>query len=1260
MVHILGRPSRGCAVIDQILNAKAIFYRFLEEDPADVSGFLQMACGDNPDLRQQVEALIHCHENPDALFEEPPFFWSSAQPVLTGGENCPASDTDFPLQTTSEAPPEAEIQSPLPEIPGHEILRELGRGGMGIVYLARQIRADRLVAVKVLLGPQHVGEEEQRRFRREAEAIARLQHPGIVQIFEVGEHKGRAFFSLEYCSGGNLDQFMSRAPLLPLEAAQAVADLSRSIQAAHDASIVHRDLKPANVLLAPKITESHGSSEAIDAESRPPLQSFLLKITDFGIAKKLDAEAQTKTDLVMGSPSYMAPEQVDPKQAVGPATDVYSLGVILYVSLTGRAPFLGSTSLDTILQLTRADPIPPRRLNPSVPPDLDTICLKCLQKDPIRRYATALNLAEDLERYVQGRPILARPVSRTERIYRWVKRNPLMASLVASLLLVLCAGSGVASWLAVMAQAEKKRAIQARKQAEETAKRESKAKHRAIQEQERAEKLLYAKELELLIRDWKDGATRKAEAALDKTNPFHRGWEHRFLDTWFRRLGRAPFLESPKDPVLCIALSPDGQQMACARGDFVANVRGNSMNIELYDLNTRKVQRALSGHQDFVTCLAFSPNGNHLVSGSRDTTIKIWDLKTGRALSTLRGHSRTVRSVAYSPNGKRIYSGGEDRTLKIWNGETGIELQNLTDHNQPINDLACSPDGKYIASAGGPPTFKVIQTSQGARKLQKTVLTGEKPGELLVWDATTGKKLYAQRDHSGSVLCVTFSPNGKHLLSGSTNRRLILRDARSGKPIKTLQGHSGPVTRVTFSPDGSRVISGDQNGILKVWSSSSGNFLFTLSRHHRAIFSMAHHPDGRRIVTGSGDGSILLWDASRPQSPRRFQALKGKFRSIAVSPNGQQIFFADQRGLPNQRVRLLRALDSRTGKLLLTLKGHTGDVTDLTFSPAGNRLVSCSGDKTIKLWDTTTGTLLHTFLGHKDCVQSVAFSPDGSQIVSGGWDRDIRIWDTISGALTHILPGHTGNVSNVTFSPNGSRIASASFRAEDNGRNLHGEVKVWDATTGEEVFTKVIPGSAVLAVCFSPDGRKLAFGTKDHTVQLVDAETGQELLKPIAHASSPQAVVFTHDGKRIVSGTKDGRIRFWDAKTGILLFSLEGEGPVTSLTFTEDGNRLISGTRGSTIGIWDAFPPKSRVFDDLEWKTIAPTTQWHRGQIKSEDLTTEALIFHLRQLARLEPWRAKWQARLAGAFKKAQSHPSSILHALKAISLHPKVPFPSQ
>ena len=343
-----------------------------------------------------------------------------------------------------QRPPDlpASSERPAPSIDGYEILGELGRGGMGVVYRARQVGLNRPCVVKMILGGAHAGVEATARFLAEAEAVARLQHPNIVQIHHIGEADGLPFFELEYLPGGSLDRRLDGTPWPAQRAAELVESMARGVTEAHCQGIVHRDLKPGNVLLA--------------ADGTP-------KITDFGLAKSLAADSGlTRTDSIMGSPGYMSPEQAEGKaKRVGPLADVYALGAILYELLTGGPPFRGTTALEILEQVKNTEPVPPSRLVPGLPRDVETIALKCLQKEPEKRYDSAARFAEDLRRYLGGESIVARPVPFWENGWRWCRRNPAVASLVAAVMIATVTGAGAASFFAVRAENEREQSGQA-------------------------------------------------------------------------------------------------------------------------------------------------------------------------------------------------------------------------------------------------------------------------------------------------------------------------------------------------------------------------------------------------------------------------------------------------------------------------------------------------------------------------------------------------------------------------------------------------------------------------------------------------------------------------------------------------------------------------------------------------------------------------------------------------------------------------------
>jgi WD40 repeat protein len=974
---------------------------------------------------------------------------------------------------------------------GYEIIEEMGRGGMGVVYKARQVALGRIVALKMLLHGAHGEPELFARFRAEAETLGRLKHPGIVTIHEVGEVAGLPFLSMEFCEGGDLTRKLNGTPLPPRDAAALVRSLAEAVQAAHEARVLHRDLKPANVLLT-----GDGA----------------LKITDFGLAKRLDEQGRTQTGAVMGTPSYMAPEQARGDKDVGPAADVYALGAILYECLTGRPPFKAATVAETLMQVMSEEPPAPRSLNAAVPRELEIICLKCLEKEVSKRFSSARELCEDLERWLTGQPILARPVGPLTRAVKWVRRNPAVATLSASVLMVFALGATAATVFGFVAnekarqaswqEGEKDRALleareetkkvnearanekKARDKAEENEKKAKKASDEAEEKKAMAETGRHGFMMTAALQAWRQHDVLLAETILDgASRDFQQTWEYRHVRQLCRR--KAMTLRGHTAYVTAVAYSPDGSRIASG---------GLEGTVRVWD--SKSGQELFKGRSASVTAVAYSPDGSRIATSCRDRTVKVWDSKSGQELFSLRGHSDSVRAVAYSPDGSRIASGSADRTVKVWDSRSGQELFSVNGHSGGVNAVTFSPDGSRIASGSFDRTVKV-------------------------WGSKSGQELISLQGHTLTVMAVAYSPDGSRIASGSTDRTVKVWDSKTRQELFSLNGHSDSVTSVAYSPDGSRIASGSDDHTVKVWDSNSGRQLCSFQGHTGVVRAVAYSPDGSRIVSGSYDKTMKVWDSKSGQELFSIMGHSGGVHAVAYSPDGLRI-------ASSSTDRTVKVWDSKSGQELFSLRGHSDSVRAVAYSLDGLRIASGSADRTVKVWDSRSGQELFSLKGHFDSVNAVAYSPDGSRIASGSRDRTVKVWDSRSGQELFSIKGHSDSVNAVAYSPDGLRIAS---RSQDR------TVKVWDSKSGQELFTLHGHTLRVTGLAYSPDGSRIVSGSADGTVKVWDSKSGQELfcLKGPSEIVTSIGVAFSPDGSRIFGRASGGKHFAWDSKTGKLL-----------------------------------------------------------------------------------------------------------------------------
>jgi WD40 repeat protein/serine/threonine protein kinase len=1083
-----------------------------------------------PDLATQIRDHFEVHQllNADSLMDA-----SGRAPDALATAACP-------IQPLSKPPPAGAAE--VPAIPGYEILDVLGKGGMGLVYKARHLTLKRTVALKVIRDSKHADRETVVRFRREAEAAARLLHPNIVQIYEVGEYEGCPYLSLEYVEGGSLASRLDGTPLPPRLAAVLMQTLARAVQEAHHRHIVHRDLKPANILIA-----DCGAQNA-DAKTTDPavlvrsgLQSAIrnpqsaIKITDFGLAKQLDDDSgQTQTGVLLGTPSYMAPEQATGNnKAVGPAADIHALGVILYELLTGRPPFRAASILDTVHQVRSQEPVAPSRLQPGVPRDLETICLKCLQKEPAKRYPSAAALADDLERFLEGKPIQARPVGALARTLKWTRRRPALAALVAVTVL-----AGVAFWIwglvySFQIAAASQAVSEAQQEADAEARKAKNAREAAGKAQTEIQASHYLRDLAFAQRELAADRVDKAETLLDACAVDLRRWEWHHLKSCCRS-ELLTFLADP-DGVSALAFSADGKRLACGGGHYTRSDTPSA--VKVFDTATGKLLLAMQGtHSGTVEGVAFSPDGKRIASAStgldfarlRRGDLKalsstrgevfLWDAETGQKLFRWPG----CNTVAFSRDGAYLAAPGLNRTITVWDTRTGKEFATVSGHIGKVRSLAFSADGKRLAAA----SFVLLPAGGGMLQLKR---------DFKLWDLSTRSEVTAElRGNPGQVVRLDWSPDGRFLATAAGNS-VRLWDLTTGEEHCALASPA-PFVEIRFSPDSKLLATADLTlGAVKVWDVATGRGLHTLPGLSGSLTCVAFAGGPTRLLArGSRDGRVTLWD-------------------LAATPNP------------------------------LFLPGHATPVTSVAFTRDSRHLATTSPDKqTVIVWDTRTGAPVHRL---KCYAFQVAFSRDGRLLACASGDPvhadregTIRIWDLETQRELALLRGgkHSRYITAVAFSPDGKLLASASGDFRNPRLDAQsGEVRVWDVDTGEEVAFHKPSKGYITALTFSPDGSSLALAGSDASVTLCAPATLRRLRTFHGHTRYVMSVAFSPNGGRLASGSAAGVVIVWDTTTTreSLRFQADSR-PLTGLAFSPDGERLATAsfdvTATGTLKLHDA------------------------------------------------------------------------------------------
>ena len=1001
--------------------------------------------------------------------------------------------------STLEASADDTAPDSFPNVPGYEIVRLLGRGAMGIVFLAKQQSLRRLVALKIVApGADH--QHASSAMRREAEAIARLRHPNIVQVFEIGEVHGKSYLTIEYVEGKSLRELLVDGPIAPRMAAELLDQVAKAVHHAHVNGIIHRDLKPANILLTQAVDQP--ASPARSSLSPPQL---VPKVADFGLAMYLDAMHITPSQSLLGTPKYMAPEQAErlEPEDIGPSTDVYALGAIFFELLTGRTPFDSASTWNLLKLISTGKVIFPVDTIYRVPADLKAVCLKCLEKSPQDRYGSALELANDLQCYLSGYPVAARRSTRLELFTKFVARNRILSTSILTILLMLVAASVSITVFAL-------RESSARRRAEEAT-----ASIDALRRNERLQ--VYWANLHLAQQAWRgarvDHMRQYLEQAITATPDAEelRDFEWNYL--W--KQANAPKLVFSKHQNLSnVAFSSDGKSIASP--DVTGSIR-------VFARNTGDLQFELAG-RGAVQSVAFSPDGKMLAVAKRDGWLYLWDLESQKIVRQWRGHEYPPRTLTFSPDGQQLTSCDEKDSVTSWNVEDGQTRWTFSQPDLHPTGLSYDMQGHRVAVGGG-------------------------LGNVTMLDADTGQILTTISAHTNWLTGVAFHPNSQQIATSSEDRTAKVWNVADGSLAFELVGHDDVVTGVAYSPDGLTIGTSSRDGMVKLWDAKTGEHRMNLLGHSNWVMSLSFASDGQQVASVSIDATACVWSTDLNAEMRTLVRRNVPLTCVTYDPSAQRMIIGDLQGglticnatdgsiyheiaahqynlsdvevIPHSHLiatcgqdHLVKIWNMETGELLRVLKGHTAHIRALAVAPDGRKLYTASEDKTVRVWDVESGEENHQLkLPHSQLA--MALSPDGSVLATSGTKR-IGIWETTNWTNIKQLDGHTHVISSLAFSPDGQILASG---------GTDRAICLWNVKAGKLIHKLLGHSNLVTSLSFNRSGRRLASGSHDCTVRLWDTTAGYELLGLKHHKNWVNCVTFDPSDCQIASASQDQTVK---------------------------------------------------------------------------------------------------------------------------------------
>lgn len=1025
-----------------------------------------------------------------------------------------------------EAP--AIVESPpLSELGRFRVLKRLGAGGFGVVYLAHDTQLNRQVALKVPRAGSLADQEASERFLREMRAAAGLHHPQIVAVYDAGRLEGVYFLAAEYCPGPTLLEWVGTrgGRISPREAATIVLALAEAAHHAHEHGVIHRDIKPQNVLL--------------DPTARYRELPFCPKLTDFSVAKLLEADNDaTATNVLVGTPRYMAPEQVSGRRdLIGPACDVYTLGVVLYELATGRPPIRGDGSADTLRRVLQDEPERLRRHVAETPRDLEAIALKCLEKAPQRRYASAELLAGDLRRFLAGEPTLVRPVGAWERGLRWVRRRPATGGLIAAAILGGLALMG--GLLLYNARLNDFNASLDKTNADlETALADARrAQSRAAASERRTQQLLYFADMRLAARAWRDGDIRVMSSLLRRHIPRagqfdRRGLEWRYL--WNLADAAPRRLASGAETVYYLGTSPDERWLARA---------GKEDIVTIHDVSAGKVEKTIDTGQGEVNCAAFSPDGELLATAGDDGRVKVWRLADQSLVLSIDAHQELAFQAVFAENGTRLITCGNDPLIHIWDAQSGEHVAKLEGHSDKVEAISLSPDGRLLASAGSDGLMKVWSLGE----LRQV-------GELAA---------------PAALMAVAFTPDGRGILTASTDGAVILVDSETCR-IVAQGAHHDPLRSVTISAGGGLAVSGDSLGVLTLWelpslnvpaAASAGDAPRELKRlrrwqgHQGRIYALAPAA-GDDVISAGEDGTIKLW---RTTAGGRFMSAD---MEIGLDP---PVFTADQRLIVQaNRIAVFRPGDKKLQSDATS--PFAGEI--MMLAESRDRLAGLDYEGGATIWEMSgelAAALSSERLGTE--AREIGLTPDGTRlaVLRGPPHREVRLIDIASGEVQCRMTVTDGAVKFLRVSPDGQHLAL--LRNNDLILYDYSANRTYQLPTGHDNAN---------CIAFSRDGELLATGGSDRLIKLWHIESQRQIGELSGHRGEVSGVCFSPDRQTLLSAGGDGLLKLWSVaeREEILDLHQQAGAGLSCVSVSHDG-RWIAATSHSAqkLVVFDVGPP---------------------------------------------------------------------------------------